>query len=241
MRWKAGRQTHFHILGISVIGLSVFAAVLGYKVFFPIIFVPVVTTEVPVVAVANEPDPALNEIVSEPAPIAAAVAPQPVAPSVPTAPPVYQAGSGVPVRIHIPSIALDAAVEQVTVTADGSLGVPKDPLDTGWFALGPRPGEVGSAVIDGHVNWWYGARGSFKRLNLVQPGDQVIVRDDIGTDVAFVVRESRTYAASAQPADVFTSSDGMAHLNLITCGGTWDADAKQYTERLVVFADRIMQ
>jgi hypothetical protein len=38
---------------------------------------------------------------------------------------------------------------------------------------------------------------------------------------------------------VFASNDGGAHLNLITCAGEWNKGKKSYSERLVVFADKV--
>lgn len=144
---------------------------------------------------------------------------------------------GVPVRIRIPSIGVDAAIEEVTLAKDGSMDVPKDLLDTGWYALGPRPGETGSAAITGHVDGPHGASAVFTDLHDVRPGDKIVVEDEKGTDIVFMVRKIRTYDAKANAIDVFTSQDGKAHLNLITCKGAWDAGTKQYSERLVVFAD----
>ena len=63
--------------------------------------------------------------------------------------------------------------------------------------------------------------------------------DDKGTLTSFVVRESRKYNVAADATAVFISNDGKAHLNLITCNGAWDARAKTYTKRLVVFADKV--
>jgi sortase (surface protein transpeptidase) len=145
---------------------------------------------------------------------------------------------GVPVNIKIPSIKVDAVIEKVGLKTDGSMGVPKQPLDAGWYELGPRPGEIGSAAIDGHVNWYYGATGVFADLRKVKPGDKITVQDDKGAIISFVVRGSRMYAAAADATDVFKSSDGKAHLNLITCDGVWDKNAKQYSKRLVIFADK---
>lgn len=145
---------------------------------------------------------------------------------------------GIPVRIRIPSIGLDAAIEKVALAADGSMGVPKHPLDTGWYSLGPRPGETGSAAIAGHVDWYNGATAVFADLHKVKSGDKIIVQDDNGTVISFVVRGSRKYDPAAEAFDVFASHDGRAHLNIITCDGVWDKLARQYTERLVVFADR---
>lgn len=145
---------------------------------------------------------------------------------------------GLPVSIKIPSIAVDAPVEKVALATDGSMDVPKNVMNTGWYEPGPRPGEIGSAVIDGHVNWFRGATAVFADLRKVKPGDAITVQDDAGSIISFVVREVRTYDAEADATDVFSSKDGKAHLNLITCGGTWNKRAKQYSKRLVVFTDR---
>jgi sortase (surface protein transpeptidase) len=146
---------------------------------------------------------------------------------------------GEPVRISIPSINVDAAVEKVTLAKDGSLAVPSHPHDAAWYSLGPRPGQIGSATIDGHMNWLNGTTAVFADLRKVAGGDVVKVTDDAGKVISFVVRESRQYDHAANAVDVFTSSDGKAHLNLITCDGSWDARAKQYSRRLVVFAEKM--
>ncbi|TAK04807.1 class F sortase [Patescibacteria group bacterium] len=148
---------------------------------------------------------------------------------------------GLPERIMIPSIAVDAAVEKVAVAADGSMDVPKDPLNTAWYELGPHPGERGSAAIAGHVNWWGGETGAFANLHKLMPGDTVTVQDDTGAVISFVVRELRILDAAADATEVFTSDDKKAHLNLITCIGAWDKRAKQYAKRLVVFTDRVIE
>jgi LPXTG-site transpeptidase (sortase) family protein len=147
-------------------------------------------------------------------------------------------GTGLPARIKIPSIHVDAIVEQVGLTPEGAVDVPKDPANAAWYDLGPLPGTEGSSVITGHVNWYNGAKGVFENLGKVKPGDRIEVVDDRGLSVFFIVREARSYDADAHAADVFISSDGKSHLNLITCEGVWDSRAKQYTQRRVVFADR---
>ncbi|MDO8571133.1 MAG: class F sortase [bacterium] len=154
-------------------------------------------------------------------------------------PVTQERSSAIPLRIEIPSIAINAPIEQVTVMADGSMGTPKRPFNTAWYALGPRPGETGSAVIAGHVDWVNGATAVFENLHKVKPGDKIIIQDDKGTPIFFVVRKSKMYTATANAVDVFSSSDGGAHLNIITCYGTWDKSTKQYSERLVVFADLV--
>jgi len=146
---------------------------------------------------------------------------------------------GLPVRFKIPKIKVDAPVEQVGLASDGSMGVPINPMNTGWYKLGPRPGEVGSAVIAGHVNWWSGAKGAFENLKDLNVGDLVTIQNDKGEVISFMVREIRSFDAGADADEVFNSTDGKSHLNLVTCEGVWIKSVGQYSSRLVVFTDRV--
>jgi LPXTG-site transpeptidase (sortase) family protein len=145
---------------------------------------------------------------------------------------------GLPIRLTIPKINVDAPVEIVGLAPDGSMGVPKGPIDVGWFDLGPRPGDIGSAVIAGHEGWKDGISAVFDNLHNLVKGDKIYVEDETGTTTIFVVRELRIYGQNDNASDVFASSDGKAHLNLITCEGVWNTTEKSYTSRLVIFADR---
>lgn len=145
---------------------------------------------------------------------------------------------GLPVRLTISTIGVDAAIEYVGVAPDGNMDVPKGPDGVAWFQFGPRPGEVGSAVIAGHFGWKDNLPAVFDHLDALKKGDRIIVKDDQGATLTFVVRESRLYDPLADSGDVFGSSDGKAHLNLVTCEGVWDAVSKSYSKRLVVFTDK---
>lgn len=151
---------------------------------------------------------------------------------------VLETGVGLPTRLKIPSIKVDASIEYVSVNSKGEMDIPKLPGNTAWFELGPRPGEVGSAAIAGHLNWYNGATGVFANLNKLQIGDKILIQDDKGNKISFVVRKVRTYEPSEDASDVFISNDGKAYLNLITCDGVWDKRAKEYSKRLVVFAEK---
>jgi LPXTG-site transpeptidase (sortase) family protein len=153
-------------------------------------------------------------------------------------PPPEEEAVGRPVRITIPSIGVDAKIEEVALTKNGAMDVPKLPHDTAWYGLGPRPGAAGSAAIAGHVDWLDGSAAVFADLHKVKPGDAIAVQDDEGEVTSFVVRESRRYDADAEARDVFASNDGKSHLSVITCDGAWDKRAGQYARRLVVFADK---
>ena len=143
-----------------------------------------------------------------------------------------------PIRLRIPIIKIDAVINYVGLTSDGTMDIAKDPDKVAWYEFGPRPGENGSAVIAGHYGW-IGDKGSvFNDLHTLKKGDEVSVIDVKGNNIVFVVRESRKYDPNADATIVFKSNDGKAHLNLITCEGVWIESQKTYSDRLVVFTDK---
>lgn len=153
--------------------------------------------------------------------------------------PPKQAQPGLPVRLKIPSVNVDAPVEFVSLTPDGAMDVPKSQDNVAWYKLGQRPGENGSAVVAGHYGVWDNGRGSvFDSLKQLQKGDRVYVEDEKGVTYTFLVREFRDYDPNADATSVFVSNDGKSHLNIITCEGVWNKVSKSYSERLVVFTDK---
>ena len=145
----------------------------------------------------------------------------------------------IPTRIKIPAINVSSPILSVGLTDDGAMAVPKRPDEAAWFNLGPRPGEAGSAVISGHYGWKNNIPAAFDNLYKLKKGDQVYVEDERGATTIFVVRESKVYGENQNASDVFGSSDGKSHLNLITCAGVWDKTQKSYSNRIVVFADEL--
>jgi sortase A len=145
---------------------------------------------------------------------------------------------GLPVRLIIPKLTIDAKVLYMGLTPEGDMAVPENNFkDVGWYQYGARPGNVGTAVIAGHVNGKK-ERGVFLDLHKIAAGDVVQVMDDKNKLVSFVVREIRNYDQNDQPEEVFNSSQG-SHLNLITCAGEWNAAEHRYPDRLVAFADKV--
>jgi LPXTG-site transpeptidase (sortase) family protein len=118
------------------------------------------------------------------------------------------------------------------------LGTPKDLTHAAWFNLGPRPGQEGNAIIDGHYGWIKGVPAVFNDLYTLKPGSKIYIEDQKGNRISFVVREIKIYDKDEDASGVFTLSDGKAHLNLITCEGVWISALKTYSNRLVVFADK---
>lgn len=139
-----------------------------------------------------------------------------------------------PAALRLVALGTEAPVVPVGVTEERHLEIPA--VDrVGWYRLGARPGEDGSAVLAAHVD--YGGRaGVFARLAMSQAGDALEVGFDDGTTRAFTVVAVRQYPKEELPlADLF-SHDGEPSLALITCGGAFDASLRSYEDNVVVYA-----
>lgn len=145
---------------------------------------------------------------------------------------------GLPMRLKIPSIAINVSLEYVDVTESGTMDIPKNVNNVGWFQPGKLPGEIGNAVMAGHYGSYAGKPSVFDNLHKLTKGDKIYVEDNNGETITFVVQEIRSYDPQADASEVFSSDDEKSHLNLITCEGIWNKDAKSYSSRLVVFTDK---
>lgn len=141
-----------------------------------------------------------------------------------------------PVKVEIPSIKVEANIEQVGILDNGQMGVPQKINDVGWFEPGVKPGSRGSAVLAGHVDSKTGPAIFFNLKDLKQ-GDEIIVTDKTGKALTFLVKKQESYPRGSAPIDeIFQTSEGQ-NLNLITCSGTFNRSAGTHEERLVVFAE----
>lgn len=163
----------------------------------------------------------------------------------------------VPLELRIPSLQISAPVLGVGITAEDVMDAPKglaaDPVwqKAFWYRGGGIPGDSGTATLAGHVDDARGRPAVFARLRELRPGDLVVIHDTrSGLDVRFTVIKTATYSArqAADPAvlaQIYGSGpvtgkgpqpapDGLAHLTLITCAGSWINGA--YDHRLVVYA-----
>jgi len=141
-----------------------------------------------------------------------------------------------PVRFRIPSIGVNAAIQYVGVTKTGAMGTPNNFTDVAWYKDGSAPGEVGSAVIDGHVDNGLALAGVFKKLNQVAVGDDIYVQTASSSALHFSVVDIESYPYKDVPTGQIFNRTDAARLNLITCEGIWVPNEKTYDQRLVVYA-----
>jgi sortase (surface protein transpeptidase) len=140
------------------------------------------------------------------------------------------------VRIVIPSIGVDAPVMSLGLNSDGSLQVPTDFADAGWWSGGPFPGEPGPAVVVGHVSSVAGP-GVFYRLGDLVPGDQVTVTKPSGWRATFTVNRLLVASKAQFPTNTVYGPVPDAQLRLITCTGAFDSTTGHFVDDLIVFAD----
>lgn len=177
---------------------------------------------------ATQPDEN-TEPTRTPAPTQSAVAPAPADP-VNTAPH--------PERLIIPAIGVDTELMELGLEPSGALQVPPGAFPAGWYSGSPVPGELGPAILAGHVDW-DGAPGVFLRLHEMTPGDRIETVRSGGDTTVFRVTRVQRYAKAAFPtAEVYGDIDHPG-LRLITCGGEFDTAARSYLDNTVVFAELV--
>ena len=143
-----------------------------------------------------------------------------------------------PVSVHIPAIGVDSSLLHLGLNANGTVQVPSIRTSAGqaaWFKYSATPGQIGSSVIEGHVDSQKGP-AVFFRLGALHPGDTIDVKLADGVTAVFRVTGVREYAKSRFPAKAIYGSTGFAALRLITCGGAFDDATGHYLGSTVVFA-----
>jgi len=169
---------------------------------------------------------------STPGPGAAAALQDPVAASAPARSAV------VPERVVIPAIGVDSTLESLTRDGTGWIQPPVAVDLAGWYRDGVVPGDIGPAVIAGHVDSRIGP-GVFLDLSELVPGDTVDVVLSDGSTRTFEVTGSVTVPKEDFPTEDVYGPTPTAQLRLITCGGVFDDSYGHYVDNVVVSAQRI--
>jgi hypothetical protein len=144
-------------------------------------------------------------------------------------------GTAAPTRVRVPAIGVDSVLVGLQLDATGALAAPADDAVAGWYAGGPAPGDVGPAVVAGHVD---SSRGPavFARLRDLTAGDEVLVDRSDGTTARFTVTRVERHPKDAFPTDAVYGPTADAQLRLVTCGGDFDRSVRSYEDNVVVFA-----
>lgn len=150
-----------------------------------------------------------------------------------------------PMTLWIPDLDIDEPLVELRRDAAGVL-VPSpvtQPEVVGWYAEGVLPGEVGPAVIAGHVSGrpegaTESVPGVFARLAELEPGSRVVVTRN-GEELAFEVYERASFRKDDFPVELVYGDTDVPEIRLVTCTGRFDPVAHSYEDNLVVRARRI--
>lgn len=172
--------------------------------------------------------------------VASASVPVPAPSSRAVAPRVVEAAHlkrSVPIRLQIAAIGVDSTLMDLGLRADGTMEVPPSGFPAGWFTGAPTPGEMGPAIIAGHVDWK--GPGVFYDLHNLKPGDRVTVTRKDGSAPVFRVTRVEHFPKNQFPTAVVYGDLDHAGLRLITCGGTFNQQSGHYEDNIVAFADLV--
>jgi sortase (surface protein transpeptidase) len=162
-----------------------------------------------------------------------------VAPTSTPGQPVTPAAAEGPASLSIPAIGVTSVLNPVGLNRDGTLEVPaRGPRydEAAWFHGSPVPGEVGPAVLLGHVDGTGGTPSVFFDLARLAEGDRVAVTDGDGSTSTFEVYRTQRYAKDDFPTMAVYGDTAGPELRLITCGGSWDSSTGHYRDNTVVYA-----
>ena len=146
-----------------------------------------------------------------------------------------------PVAVSIPAIGVRSSLLHLGLNADGTIQVPSLydlPMEAAWYKYSVTPGEIGSSVIEGHVDTLHGP-AVFYRLGALRPGNTVDVTLADGVTAVFRVTGVREYAKVDFPTKTIYGTANYAALRLITCGGAFDFSTGHYVSSTVVFASLV--
>lgn len=141
----------------------------------------------------------------------------------------------------IMKIGVQTELVRLGLNPDGGHEVPPlgRPEMAGWYTLGVAPGDIGPAVILGHVNG-SGRPGIFADLHRLEPGDLVGVERD-GFPVVFAVYDVLRVDKDAYPGERVYGDTAGPELRLVTCGGVLDRSTGHYEDNLIVFARAVLE
>lgn len=151
------------------------------------------------------------------------------------APAPFTMDASAPVSIKARTVDITSSLGRVALNKDGTIEVPTDPARAAWYRLGPTPGQLGPAVIVGHLDSRVGP-AVFYRLSSLRPGQIIDVTRSDKKVAHFRIDAINTYRRDKFPTKTVYGPIDYAGLRLITCGGVYDKKTKAYASNVVVFA-----
>lgn len=142
-------------------------------------------------------------------------------------------------RVAIPTIQVDSPVETKGVNARGEMENPSGKDTVAWYDFSEFPGFGGNAVFSGHVDWFTGELGVFGRMKELKEGDEVLFKLSDGMEMKYRVISTVLYETAKAPVQEIVARTEKDSVTFITCEGTFDRRAQDYSQRRIVRAERV--
>lgn len=143
-----------------------------------------------------------------------------------------------PMEIRIPSAQTEGFIQKVGKDQNGQIAVPNNIHIAGWFIDSARPGQQGLSIIDGHVDGRSEQGGVFKHIGRLNTDDTFQVELGSGTVLDYKVHTVTSVETDKAASQLFSQMPGVvSQLNLITCGGNYDRELRDYDQRIIVVAE----
>jgi sortase (surface protein transpeptidase) len=198
------------------------------RALVPLLFVALATNAAAYYAISINKPAKLEASVYKPVPVSAVVdKPKPLSP--PLVMPHSQ-----PTSLSIPAIQVNTELLTLGRQPDGEIEMPSYPDKAGWYQYGPTPGELGPAVIVGHLDTWNDV-AVFWRLHELKPGDEIDVSRADGTTAKFSVTANQQLPRDNFPTQQVYGNIDYAGIRLVTCGGAFNSQTMKYAENTVVY------
>ncbi len=152
--------------------------------------------------------------------------------------PLVAAREHAPTYVEIPAIGSTSSLIRLGLLPDGTLDVPVEFSQAGWYEMSATPGDPGPSVIVGHVDSYAGP-GIFSNLSKLKPDDIVRVARRDGEILTYAVRRVDQYPKDLFPTSLVYGDTTESELRLITCGGKFNSKVRSYEANTVVYASLV--
>jgi sortase (surface protein transpeptidase) len=234
-------------LRFILIGPALVLAVSGFAWFAPseagVLQVPDASEQAVATATTLASSTTAAAAVTAEVPITTTTAPSPTVGQAAPAPtatlePERPAVEAYPLRVRIPEIGVDADVIDLGLNTDGTLEVPSNFAQTGWYTGRSVPGEAGPSVVVGHVDSHSGP-AVFYRLKDLEVGHVIEIDRSDGLIALYRVSEKENVLKDEFPTERVYGDTAEPTLRLVTCGGDFDRAVRSYQGNLIVFAQHL--
>ena len=152
----------------------------------------------------------------------------------------YVVAPDMPRYITIKKSNTKGRVLQMGINPDGSMQAPLNIFDAGWYNGSAKPGTDGAAVIDAHASGPT-RQGLFAYLNTLKDGDEIVVEMGDKSEITYKVVHTEKLPKGEVDMSKLMKVYGSAKqgLNLITCDGRWVKDESTFSDRAMVYTERV--